>query len=621
MTTTDSDPTTPTRAESPDDGGNLGVASPDATVELSVATTDEPDDRTVTPPVDGGRHRRDNFFVVGEGMWTLDPHGRSVCRAPSTDEDLRAFRFSRLGDEGQPTPRHVLAAVARAMTASGPQRDSDEAIPAGFTYLGQFVDHDLTLDRTKAALGDDVTLDELVQGRSPALDLDSVYGRGPRHERGTYAADGVHLRVGTTQGVGFPAPDPVVQNDLDGFDLPRAGLGAGGTLADQRTPLIPDARNDENLVVAQTHAAFIRFHNRVVDDLAATTPGALLLERARREVVLHYQWMLRSDFLPRIVDPAIVDDVFTCGRRFVDVPGGGHRRYPSGSPDTPTMPLEFSVAAYRLGHSMIRGAYQWNRVFESQGPGGIATLLQLFTFTGISGNFQPNSTVKDLDNPTSGTGLRLPTNWIADFRRLYDFSPLGRDDLLIESGRANVTKRIDTLMVDPLSGLPAGTFDGRGTGVEPIERNLAFRNLLRANMVRLASGQQMAELMRVEALTPDQVLRGNGGGLDLTQVAELSERERAAFAKNTPLWFYILREAELQGGVLAGVGGRIVAEVFHRAMQGSHHSIVRDPYWRPRFGPRDTFRMIDLLLFAFEQRAELLNPLGPTPAVAANVPG
>jgi hypothetical protein len=83
--------------------------------------------------------------------------------------------------------------------------------------------------------------------------------------------------------------------------------------------------------------------------------------------------------------------------------------------------------------------------------------------------------------------------------------------------------------------------------------------------------------------------------------------------RDTPLWFYILREAELNpGGRLKGVGARVVAETFHRAMEGSTISIVREPTWRPTLGPDpSTFRMVDLLLFAFEGQVAKLNPLGP----------
>ncbi|WP_033439516.1 peroxidase family protein [Saccharothrix sp. NRRL B-16314] len=551
------------------------------------------------------KHGSNSFFVVGEGVLEFDRDGVATKRRPRTVEELRRFRFSRLGPEGTPLDEETRIALATAMTADVPQPDSaNPPVPAGFTYLGQFVDHDLTMDRTESQLGDDVNLGDLVQGRSPALDLDSVYGRGPedRDHRVFYARDGVKLKVGTTSPVAFP--DERVNVALEGFDLPRFG-GAGVTGADRRKPLIPDTRNDENLAVAQTHLAFIRFHNRVVDELALRgLTGRRLFAAAREQVVRHYQWVLRTDFLPRIVDPAIVDDVFANGRRFFEAPGRGQS--PHGL--QPTMPLEFSVAAYRLGHSMIRGAYQWNRVFNTAGPGGVATLFLLFVFTGTSGNFDPGSRLPDLDNPNSGTLDTLPTNWIADFRRLYDFTEADRPDLAPPTADGgNLTKRLDSLVVNPLTQLPAGTFDGRGTAFPEIQRNLAFRNLARADMVRLAGGQQMAELLGVEPLSAEQILVGDrGASLD-----SLTDAQKAAVTTATPLWLYILREAEFHGGLLGPVGGRIVAEVFHRAIEGSHTSIVREPSWRPAFGPdAQTFRMTDLLLFAFEGKADLLNPLG-----------
>lgn len=540
------------------------------------------------------RHNRDNFFVVGEGILTYDDKHQPVTQPASTLAELRKFRFSRLGPKGSPLDETLRIAVAEAMTAAGGQPDSAAPpIPAGFTYLGQFVDHDLTRDNTARSLGENVTVAELVQGRSPSLDLDSLYGRGPQHpEDAKFYSDGIRLKMGTTART--PFPDPRTNIDLAGFDLPRVGFGS--TKSERRAALIPDPRNDENLAVAQTHLAFIRFHNAVVDKLASEgTPSIFLFQRARRRVVRHYQWMLRTDFLPRIVDPAIVDDVFSNGRKFFEVCA-----YPGY---TPTMPIEFSVAAYRLGHSMIRGAYQWNRVFNS-GAGRIATLNLLFTFSGTSGILSPDGNLSD---PESGSFERLPTNWIADFRRLYDFAEAGRNDLTVPAEDFNVAKNLDTLLVDPLKQLPLGSFGGRGTTPPPQQLNLAFRNLTRAEMVQLATGQQMAEMMGVTPLTPKEIIEGTGGA----DLSSLSLAQQNALVSDTPLWFYILREAELNNGRLTGVGGRIVAEVFHRAMEGSQTSFLHNPIWRPSLGPdANTFRMVDLMLFAFEGKAELLNPLG-----------
>jgi hypothetical protein len=455
--------------------------------------------------------------------------------------------------------------IGNEMTGGG---GGDSDIPAGFTYLGQFVDHDLTFDKTSVTLGENVSPADLLQARSPSLDLDSLYGAGPTDPESMkfYEADGIHLKMGKTLAEGIPAKD--------GFDLPR---GAGTTAAQKRKAIIPDPRNDENLAVAQTHLALIRFHNRVVDTLPASVPVGNRFARARRVVTKHYQWMLRTDYLPRICARGVVNDVFANGRKAFEVGA-----IPT---DVPTMPIEFSVAAFRLGHSMIRSGYNWNLIFDD----GFGTLDLLFTFSAGSGNL--------------GGGSRLPSSWIADFRRLYDFGEAGRADLTVPEAKFNRAMRLDTNLVRPLSDLPGFPAD---------EDNLATRNLARARMVRLATGQQMATFLTgkgvtLTKLTKAQIRDGkNGAELD-----ELTQTQRASFLKDTPLWFYILREAELNRGKLKGVGARIVAETFHRAMEGSQSSIVRDSTWRPSLGPDNTtFRMVDLLLFAFEGKKRLLNPLG-----------
>ncbi|MGV0743990.1 peptidoglycan-binding protein [Mycolicibacterium sp. XJ870] len=521
------------------------------------------------------RHGRDSFFVVGEGVLTADAapettaRGAAVSPAPhlTEAEALRQFRFSRIGPQGVPATTGLVTAMAEAITETA--QDAEDGIPAGYTYLGQFVDHDMTRDKTEGQLGSEVTVEELIQGRSPALDLDSLYGLGPADQPEFYT-DGLHLKMGSTGALdGFlPA--------FDGHDLPRD--------PQQRLALIPDPRNDENLAVAQTHLAFIRFHNRVVGTVAPG-PTALMFEAARESVVKHYQWMLKTDYLPRIVDPGIVADVFANGRKLFETsPQAG---------DAPTMPIEFSVAAFRLGHSMVRETYNWNQFFDNGG----GTLSFLFDFSGTSGFLN---------------GSPLPSNWIADFRRLYDFAEAGRPDLAVPDTKFNNALKIDTRLTDPLATLPAGSFGDPNIQSPPLHANLAFRNLVRGNMVKLASGQQMATLAGVAALSEAEILKGEADGVDFTGLVPALRNE---LATNTPLWTYILREAELNGGRLTGVGGRIVAEVFHRAMEGSTHSIVRDPQWRPSLGPDSfTFRMADLLLFAFEGRADLLNPLGDEPA-------
>jgi Animal haem peroxidase len=523
------------------------------------------------------QHGSESYFVVGEGLLGESGEGRDSARAVASAAAAPPFRFSRMGPKGTgrqlgETNRRKLGVL---MAAGG---GGTSQIPSGFTYLGQFLDHDLTFDKTTVMLGTTVSPTALLQARSPSLDLDSLYGAGPQDPESArfYEADGMHLKVGRTVAAdGIPAKT--------GFDLPR---GAGSSAKAKRRAIIPDPRNDENLAVAQTHAAMIRFHNRVLDSLPGSIPAPQRFAQARELVTKHYQWMVRTDYLPRICRPNAVDNVFNSGRKVFEV----------GAAPTavPTMPIEFSVAGFRLGHSMIRAAYNWNKIFDD----GSGTLDFLFTFSATSGNL--------------GGEARLPSNWIADFRRLYDFSEAGRADLTVAAAKFNRAKAIDTHLVDPLANLPAQSFGGSGIPFDDARRNLAFRNLTRARMVRLATGQQMAAFMKSRGvnfprLSKAQVRDGKNG----VALVGLSQKQSAALLKDTPLWFYILRESELNGGKLRGVGARIVAETFHRAIEGSQFSIVRDPAWRPTLGPNSTtFRMVDLLLFAFEGKKSLLAPVG-----------
>ena len=259
----------------------------------------------------------------------------------------------------------------------------------------------------------------------------------------------------------------------------------------------------------------------------------------------HYQWMLRTDYLPRICAAGVVNDVFSNGRKAFEV---------GVTPtDVPTMPIEFSVASFRLGHSMIRRAYNWNKIFDF----GSGTLDYLFIF---GGEREPRR--RALPRRHVGRGLPAPV-------RLLRGRPRGPGG----AGRE----------VQPRDADRHETRSSPGPPGVPRRRETTSRwNFKRAKMVRLATGQQMATFLKSKGvtltkLTAEQIREGRIGAT----LEDLTQAMRTNLVKDTPLWFYILREAELNQGRLKGVGARIVAETFHRAMEGSQISIVRHPTWRP----------------------------------------
>ena len=379
------------------------------------------------------RHGSESYFILGEGLLAESLDGRPATMSTAVEEAVPPFRFSRMGPKGtdkqlgEPNREKIAEAMTVANLTPG-------AIPAGFTYLGQYIDHDLTFDKTILMEGADISPATLESSRSPTLDLDCLYGAGPQDPGSAqFYSDGIHLKMGAADG------SPAGQ----GFDLPRETPGQGAT--------IPDERNDENLAVGQIHLAMIRFHNRVVDTLPTSVPPAQRFQAARRIVTKHYQWMIRTDYLPRICRQGVVNDVFNNGRKAFEVG--------VDPTEVPTMPIEFSIAGFRLGHAMVRAAYNWNKIFDNGG----GTLDLLFTFSATGGNL--------------GFDTRLASIWIADWRRLYDFGEANKPALVVPASKFNRAMRIDTRMVDPLQHLPPQTVGlPNNAGFNDVRRNLAFRN-------------------------------------------------------------------------------------------------------------------------------------------------
>jgi hypothetical protein len=460
-------------------------------------------------------------------------HGNTAAQKPIHAPQSRSFSgpFGRMFRElpfweakGNTEKERIddIVAIAEDLKApDGAPLPNNPKIPAGYTYFGQFVDHDLTFD-PRSSLQKHVDPDNLEDFRSPSFDLDCVYGRGPDDQPYMYEPDGKALLTGSN-----PAGDD---------DLPRNTRGRA---------LIGDKRNDENTFVGQLQLIFLKFHNRVLGDKNLAAGNFVT---AQRIVRWHYQWVVIHDWLKRL-----------CG----DAPFGEGKLVDSllnsncpGKPDLcfyeykqyPFMPLEFSVAAYRLGHSMVRGRYSINNKVQG---------LDTFSFEGDTNPF------KDF------RGFRpLPGGWTIDWSRFFDFSemkptlPKG-----IELKPTQASLKIDGQLVDPLRRMPdaiANPSDAPGEIPTPTDKNsparsLAVRNLVRSHRLGLPSGESVARRMGLKPIDFDT-------------------------GRDTPLWVYILKEAEKEdGGVRLGkVGARIVAETFVgllAADRASYYSVA--PNWTP----------------------------------------
>ena len=474
---------------------------------------------------------RSSFYSQGR-------FGRLFPSLPPFAADTRLLRdaLAELGGSGGPMdPGDDLSDPITLITdpAKSLENPDNPTLTAGFTFLGQFVDHDMTFDPT-SSLAREQDPEAIRNFRIPALDLDSVYGGGPSASPFLYDASVDH--GGTTLLTEeIPGSAAVSVDGTTRFDLPRNSQGRA---------LTGDPRNDENLIVSQFHLALLRFHNTVVADVEAElgaghTPGEVFAE-AQRVVRWHYQWLILHEFLPRTVGPDIAANVLDKGPK--------HFKWRH----EPYIPVEFSVAAYRFGHSQVRSSYRANF-----GTSATVAAQQFFALL-------IDPAAADPHDPTDlRGGLRAPRRFI-DWQTFFDFG----------DGRKRQNKRIDTKLSSVLFDL-MGQSEGEPT-------SLATRNLLRSLTMGVPSGQRVAKAMKLPALDP----------------AELDDLTPFHLEKRAPLWFYVLREADVMadGEHLGPVGGRIVAEVIFGLIDGDGQSYLnQDPDWHPTYGQGGAFTTADLL--------------------------
>jgi Animal haem peroxidase len=448
-----------------------------------------------------------------------------------------------------------------AILVSGTSATSEASdIPAGYTYLAQFITHDISYeedtDRFFASdqpwdiLNPDV-IEQIRNLRRPNFDLETIYGYSDPTNRDE-----------------TPRRDLVADQTLAGLPLLNLGLTIGVDdetaasrlrfLADLQRGVasvsarIVDPRNDENLLLAQTQVVFTHFHNALVVWLRETHTGNLdaalakkLFDKARKLAIRYYQTIVLTDFLPRIVQVSVLEAILDGVK-------------PSKLFYQPELfiPTEFSAAAFRFGHSMIKEKYDLNVLNAGKGAAELDNLLT-FTGPGVMGS-------------TPGTPiLSLPSLWIIDWYRFYD---LGKSP-------SNFAERINTELPSQLRDLlPAAPNSPKN-----MANSLPALDLFRGRRLGLPSGQDIARRMGTVPLEPKEICwlidQRVIDTMKPGEVNDLKAKLKKAFSEQTPLWFYLLAEAELRGnGRLGEVGSRIIAETMIALLLQSEYSILQEPW-------------------------------------------
>ena len=315
-----------------------------------------------------------------------------------------------------------IASVPRALRTSPP--------PAAYTSFGQFIDHDLSFDETKLADAGRCEPGETLNSSGGMLDLHHLYGDGP--------GSAVHGYLYAPDRASFLLGEATLPNG-EPFDIPLKPTGVRA----------PHPDNNENIILRQVHAVFLKLHNCAVAELRGDGSAEAQFARAQERVRWQYQWLVRHDFLPRITTRAVYDSV-TAGSAgwLIDWETDGF-----------SIPVEFSQAAFRFGHSMVRHEYRLNL---STPP---VTLDAMFS----------------RDARRAPLSLNHAVDW--------ELFTIGNRQAVLERAMA-----IDTHVVRPLHELPtayarAGTLQAHTTALPP---ELPVRTLLRGAATRLPSGEAVA---------------------------------------------------------------------------------------------------------------------------------
>ncbi|MDX2067702.1 MAG: peroxidase family protein [Haliscomenobacter sp.] len=419
----------------------------------------------------------------------------------------------------------LINAIAQKMRRFDDENPTDDlnSIPAGYTYLGQFISHDLTYDPTSISERQ-IDPEFLWNFRTPALDLDSLYGSHPKVNPVYYASDKGNFLLGK-----------------DGKDLFRKPIEDDG---DPIMAVIPDPRNDENKIIAQIHLLFQKLHNYFLKKTKK-------FDEAQKLTKWHYQWIVLHDYLPRILDQETYQEIFE-----FSAPSNVKRKFYEWR-NEPFVPVEFAAAAFRFGHSTVRNTY---KVVSRK-------------------NIQLQSRGVRRSKPVQST---LPLASLMN-RNTSDVEVNINIDLSLFFGpRAQRNHLIEPRISAGLYNIPGlGNLDNEFE----YRNSLPFRTIKRGEMVGLPSGEDVAKALN-QRVIPVDLQRGDPkfnvpsyeAGYTPTPLWYYILHEAKEYSD-------IYKKSS---NTLGPVGSTIVGEVIIGLLQGDKNSYInQDPNWVSPYWGKD----------------------------------
>jgi hypothetical protein len=421
--------------------------------------------------------------------------------------------------------------------------DDSATLPAEYTYLGQFIDHNLDFDET-AQPSTPVNASTLTNFESFRFDLNNVFGGGPSVDPQLYASDHRHLLVsgtlGTPQADGFPT----VTGNGGVFDLARNAANGQA--------LLMEPRDDETQIISQISAAFVAFYNNFINQGDSYAQARQLTED-------YYQEMVLTDVLPAFVGQSTIN-------RYLRLGTNGASVNTPNLPNANFTPIEFSVGAYRFGHALVRNNYHINDIFptttdvDDNVPIFDLNAFQSGDLSGGAPLPRPNGATTTTCTATTLCTVPNPAGHQIQWKYFVPELDANPNDAGI-----NFARQTQPSISPALFNLPAEAIAGCSDAASPVcngTGDLISRDFARGNYDGLASGQAIAQAL----------------GCPVIPASTINPTRDAVFNTGTPLIYYVLAEAKKANSVLGCVGKSIVAQTFIQVLWDTPGSILHTSF-------------------------------------------